>query len=70
MLNSRSNNYRISICTTDGSFRLISCHQTSLYEKLLEKDGSVSIRHKNMQVLATETFTYIQGLSRYNNLND
>ena len=36
--------------------RLIHNDKLSSYEELLEKDGSVSIHHKNIQSLATEMF--------------
>ena len=36
--------------------RLIYSDKKSSYENLLEKDNSVSIHHKNIQVLAIEMF--------------
>lgn len=36
--------------------------QTSLYEELLEKDGLVSIHHKNIQTLEVITFQIKNGM--------
>ena len=36
--------------------KIIYCDKNSSYEELLEKDGSVSIHHKNIQNLAVEMF--------------
>ena len=43
--------------------RLIHNDKLSSYEELLEKDGSVSIRHKNIQSLAIEMFQIEHGQS-------
>ena len=39
-----------------NNLRLIYSDKKSSYENLLEKDNSVSIHHKNIQVLAIEMF--------------
>ena len=36
---------------------------TSTFQKLLNKDKSISIHHRNLQVLATEMFKIHEGLS-------
>ena len=43
--------------------RLIHNAKLSSYEELLEKDGSVSIHHKNIQSLAIEMFQIKHGQS-------
>ena len=37
---------------------------TSSFTDLLEKDNSVSVHHRNVQVLATELYKFVNGLSR------
>ena len=55
MLHSRCNNNKIKHLH-ERCLRLIYCDKTSSYEELLEKDGSVSIYHRNMQSLAIEMY--------------
>ena len=55
MLHSRCNNNKIKHLH-ERCLRLTYCDKTSSYEELLEKDGSVSIRHRNIQSLATEMY--------------
>ena len=38
------------------ALRMIYLDETSTFEELLEKDGSVTIHHRNLQFLATEMF--------------
>ena len=37
--------------------------KSSSFEKLLEKDNSFTIHHRNIKILATETYKFLQGLS-------
>ena len=55
MLHSRCNNNKIKHLH-ERCLRLTYCDKTSSYEELLEKDGSVSIHHKNIQSLAIEMY--------------
>ena len=34
------------------------------FQKLLEKDNSITIHHRNIKILATEAYRFLQGLSR------
>ena len=43
---------------------LIRNEKLSSYEELLEKDGSVSVHHKNIQSFAIEMFQIKHGQSR------
>ena len=44
--------------------RLIQNDKLSIYEQLLEKDGSVSVHHTDIQSLATEMLQIKRGQSR------
>ena len=55
MLHSRCNNNKIKHLH-ERCLRLIYCDKNSSYEELLEKDGSVSIHHRNIQNLAIEMY--------------
>ena len=44
------------------ALRMIYLDETSTFEELLEKDGSVTIHHRNLQFLATEMFKVTQGM--------
>ena len=44
-------------------FRIVHSDKTSSFEKLLEKDGSVTIHTRNLQTLATEMFKVYKNLS-------
>ena len=43
--------------------RIVHSDKTSSFEKLLEKDGSVTIHTRNLQTLATEMFKVYKNLS-------
>ena len=62
MLHSRQNNSKIKHLQR-RCLRLIYNDKLSSYEELLEKDGSVSVHHKNTQSLATEMFQIKHGQS-------
>ena len=55
MLNCRSNNNNIKHLH-ECCLGLIYNDKRSSYKKLLIKDGTVSIHHRNIQTLATEMF--------------
>ena len=44
-------------------FRIIYCDKQSSFEILLEKDSSISIHEKNIQILATEMYKVRKGMS-------
>ena len=43
--------------------RMVYNDNTSSYEELLEIDNSVSVHHRNIQILATELYKIVTGLS-------
>ena len=43
--------------------RMIYCDKQSSFEELLEKDSSVSIHERNIQILATEMYKVNKGMS-------
>ena len=55
MLHSRCNNNKIKHLH-ERCLKLTYCDRTSSYEELLEKDGSVSMHHWNIQSLAIEMY--------------
>ena len=42
--------------------RIIYCDKQSSFEELLEKDSSVSIHERNIQILATEMYKVSKGM--------
>ena len=62
MLHSRHNNNRIKHLH-ETCLRLIQNDKLSSYKEPLEKDGQVSIQHKNIQSLAIEMFQIKHGKS-------
>ena len=59
---SRANNSKINRLH-ERCLRIIYSDKHSLFEELLEKDGSVSIHQRNLQLLATEMYKVRKGLS-------
>ena len=57
----RVNNKRNSI--HERALRITCQDNTSTFQELLNKDNSVSIHHRNLQVFATEMFKIHRGLS-------
>ena len=45
------------------ALRMVYLEETSSFEELLTKDGSVTIHHRNLQVLAVEMFKVIKGIA-------
>ena len=63
MFHSRRLNNKIN-STHERALRITYQDIASIFQELLNKDNSVSIRHRNFQVLATEMFKIHRGLSR------
>ena len=59
---SRSLNNRINKIQ-ERALRIVYQDSTSTFENLLNKDGSVTIHVKNIQILAIELFKVIKGSS-------
>ena len=53
----------LTITIHEGALRITYQDNVSTFEELLNKDNSVSIHHRNLQVLATEMFKIHRGLS-------
>ena len=62
MCHSRGLNNKIN-SIHERSLRIVYDDKSSTFEELLEKDNSVSIHHRNLQVLATEIYKVINGIS-------
>ena len=62
MCHNRTNNNKINRLH-ERCFRLIYNDKKSSFEDLLEKDGSVSIHHKNLRTLALVLLKVFKGLS-------
>ena len=62
MCRSRTNNNKINRLR-ERCLRIIYHDQQSLFNELLEKDGSVSIHMRNIQILATEMYKLVNNLS-------
>ena len=61
MCHSRTVNNKINRLY-ERCLRIIHSEKTSSFEKLLEKDGSVTIHTRNLQTLATEMFKVYKNL--------
>ena len=64
MFQSRSLNNKINRIH-ERALRITYNDKSSSFENLLEKDNSVTIHHKNIKILATETYKFLQGLSHH-----
>ena len=62
MFHSRELNNKINRIH-ERSLRLAYSDKTSTFQELLDKDKSVSVHHKNIQVLATEIYKTVNGLA-------
>ena len=58
----RSNNSKINHLH-ERCLRSIYNHKKSYFEDLLQKDGSVSIHHRNLRTLPVELLKFLKGLS-------
>ena len=62
MLHSRELNNKINRIH-ERSLRSVYSDKASTFQELLDKDNSVSVHHKNIQVLATEIYKTVNGLA-------
>ena len=62
MFHSRSLNNKINRIHK-RLLRITYNDKSSSFQNLLEKDNSVTIHDKNIKILATETYKFLQGLS-------
>ena len=62
MLHGRELNNKINRIH-ERSLRSVYSDKTSTFQELLDKDNSVSVHHKNIQVLATEIYKTVNGLA-------
>ena len=62
MFHSRRLNYKINNVHKKG-LRTVYSNYKSTFQKLLDKDASFSVHHRNIQTLAIEIYKHIHGLS-------
>ena len=62
MFHSRSLNNKINRIH-ERALRITYNDKSSSFQNLLEKDNSATIHHRNIKILATETYKFLQGLS-------
>ena len=62
MFHSRNLNSKINRMH-EKCLRIVYNDNTSSYKELLEIDNSVSVHHRNIQILATELYKIVNGLS-------
>ena len=60
MFHSRSLNNKINEIH-EGTLRITYNDKSSSFQKLLEKDNSVTIHHRNIKILAAETYKILKG---------
>ena len=61
MFHSRSFNNKINRIH-EKALRITYNDKSSSFQSLLEKDNAVTIHHRNIKILATETYKFLQGL--------
>ena len=61
MFHSRSLNNKVNRIRK-RALRITYKEKSSSFQKLPEKDNSVTIHHRNIKILATETYKFLQGL--------
>ena len=47
----------------ERSLRITYNDKSSSFQSLFEKDNSVTLHHRNIKILATKKYTFLQGLS-------
>ena len=52
----------------ERSVRLVYSDKTSSFKELLDKEKSISVHHKNIQVLATEIYKTVNGIFEIKNI--
>ena len=62
MFHNRSFNNEINRID-ERALRITYDDKSSSFQNLLEKDNSITIRHRNIKILVTETYKFLQGLS-------
>ena len=62
MFHSRSLNYEINQIH-ERALRITYYEKSSSFQKMPEKDYSVTIQHRNIKILANETYKFLQGCS-------
>ena len=62
MFHSRNLNNKINR-VHENCLHIVYDKNTSSYEEVLEIDNSVSVHHRNIQILATELYKIVNGLS-------
>ena len=63
MCHNRTNNNNKRNCLHERCLRLVYKYKKSSFKDLLEKDGPVSIHHRNLRTLAVELFQVFKELS-------